>query len=205
MALRMFSSSQFFFSLLNEGENVFFFICVSLVYTNHCRGIIVYYTISFAGVITISSTSFNRVLIKIHLKEIRFHCNSYIHRPNSLIVGTIKRTFRDNVYLRAANKKGSRQSRARNRIVSVRIVSKWIGINGEQKIGSRGWRGCKRVKGGLENERRRGRGEETRRVGHYLSIAMKRWRPALDAGGSLFRLTLRAFFSLANTPVNITQ
>lgn len=56
------------------------------------------------------------------------------------------------------------------------------------------------------NERaRRGEGEETRRVGHYLSIAMKRWRSALDAGGSLFRLTLRAFFSLANTPVNITQ
>lgn len=31
-------------------------------------------------------------------------------------------------------------------------------------------------------------------VGHYLSIAMKRWRSVLDAGGSLFRLTLRAFF-----------
>jgi len=31
-------------------------------------------------------------------------------------------------------------------------------------------------------------------VGHYLSIAMKRWRSVLDAGGSLFRLTLHVFF-----------
>lgn len=62
---------------------------------------------------------------------------------------------------------------------------------------------CKKKKEGKEidgeGRTRRGGGvgervNEGLVVGHYLSIAMKRWRSVLDAGGSLFRLTLRAFF-----------
>lgn len=61
------------------------------------------------------------------------------------------------------------------------------GEKGEREEGEQRERERKRV--------RRGRGvSEGLVVGHYLSIAMKRWRSVLDAGGSLFRLTLRAFF-----------
>lgn len=57
-------------------------------------------------------------------------------------------------------------------------------IDGEERTREEGGEGERRGKGMSEGLV----------VGHYLSIAMKRWRSVLDAGGSLFRLTLRAFF-----------